>query len=565
MIFDNCLGSICFVPFIPKDDTFFGFTEFISGFALTLLIWTIADVRYKFRVKCAPFRLQNISFALTFIVGFLVLLTDLWVAQGWASLDVISYPVWQAILAFTFFVTLVLLVWFSMIRPPSFSKYNYKSYASALYRLILKGNPSELAIIADDFSLSVREVIRNAPSKKTINEPSIVDEFSGYANDLLLLIADKRFCRAVVDYSPSTILEIFKEMNDQEKSDISIQTFGKNIMTATFENRDSFIFHEAEGYESGLIGYHKPLSKAIFANYKLVEDVSTLLDPDYSQMREWDKDQWSAFCRLTLITFESYVNLGEQSHSFSLHRAFGYIEQALSDLSSLDKIEEKFWNEDVYCRISVITGFVKDAIEILNNKDVPNNWKTQSLVNPNRRYTPFDRLAKLMFELIHHASYVTSPSWTCWTIQHNSIWNDLYKSSYLDCPAGEVVKFKLRRLLYDEVCEMKKLPNYKGARILAFCINVMGIVDIKKSDDKSQWSIQKPILIWLRKNYLELWNKNKDVAQRCLIDNTSYDSDSFKIVKIYPSNGLRTEAKSFSFEIDVTQLDRNKRSILFQA
>ena len=109
MIFDNCLGSICFVPFIPKDDTFFGFTEFISGFALTLLIWTIADVRYKFRVKCAPFRLQNISFALTFIVGFLVLLTDLWVAQGWASLDVISYPVWQAILAFTFFVTLVLL------------------------------------------------------------------------------------------------------------------------------------------------------------------------------------------------------------------------------------------------------------------------------------------------------------------------------------------------------------------------------------------------------------------------------------------------------------------------
>jgi hypothetical protein len=29
-------------------------------------------------------------------------------------------------------------------------------------------------------------------------------------------------------------------------------------------NRDSFIFHEAEGYESGLIGYHKLLIQAMF-------------------------------------------------------------------------------------------------------------------------------------------------------------------------------------------------------------------------------------------------------------------------------------------------------------
>ena len=61
------------------------------------------------------------------------------------------------------------------------------------------------------------------------------------------------------------------------------------------------------------------------------------------------------------------------------------------------------------------------------------------------------------------------------------------------------------------------------------------------------------------------FSKNKDVAERCLIDGTSYDSNYFKIVKIYPINGLRTEAKSFSFEIDVTELERNRKSILFQA
>jgi hypothetical protein len=45
-------------------------------------------------------------------------------------------------------------------------------------------------------------------------------------------------------------------------------------------NKDSFLFHEAEGYHSGLIGYHKPLSHAMFSNYDMVETIGSLLDPD---------------------------------------------------------------------------------------------------------------------------------------------------------------------------------------------------------------------------------------------------------------------------------------------
>ncbi|MCX8519868.1 MAG: hypothetical protein ORN21_07020 [Methylophilaceae bacterium] len=283
-------------------------------------------------------------------------------AQDWSFPSIMSYPAWQASLAIIFFSTLFLLVWFSIVRPSLFGRYNFKSYASALYRVILKGTPSELAVIADEFSYSVRELVKNAPSKRNSVESTKLDEFSGYANDLLLLVGDKRFCRAVVDYSPNTILEIFKEISDQGKYGINISIFAKNIITAAFENRDSFIFHEAQGYDSGLIGYHKPLSKAIFGNYRLVEDVSTLLDPDYSQMSKWDKEQWAGFCRLTLTTFDSYLQLGEQSHSYSLDRAFGYMEQALSGLPSLNNLDEKFWNEDVYCRISVIAEFIKNAI-----------------------------------------------------------------------------------------------------------------------------------------------------------------------------------------------------------
>ncbi|WP_268894737.1 hypothetical protein [Hydrogenophaga sp. BPS33] len=37
--------------------------------------------------------------------------------------------------------------------------------------------------------------------------------------------------------------------------------------------------------------------------------------------------------------------------------------------------------------------------------------------------------------------------------------------NHLDGPAGKVVKFKVRRLLYDEIADMKRFPNVKGAKI----------------------------------------------------------------------------------------------------
>ena len=87
---------------------------------------------------------------------------------------------------------------------------------------------------------------------------------------------DKRFCRAIVESSPGTALAIFQEMGETKKYGIQVETFAKNIVNEALMNRDSFIFHEAEGYESGLIGYHKPLSQAMFSNYMMVENIGTL-------------------------------------------------------------------------------------------------------------------------------------------------------------------------------------------------------------------------------------------------------------------------------------------------
>lgn len=51
---EHCFIGVCFIPLNGSGQTFFGFSEFLTGLALMVLAWTIADVRYRFRIQVAP-------------------------------------------------------------------------------------------------------------------------------------------------------------------------------------------------------------------------------------------------------------------------------------------------------------------------------------------------------------------------------------------------------------------------------------------------------------------------------------------------------------------------------
>jgi len=68
--------GVCFIPLDGSGQKFFGFSEFLAGLALMVLAWTIADVRYRFRVRTAPIPLLGITFSVVATVGVLTLLTS---------------------------------------------------------------------------------------------------------------------------------------------------------------------------------------------------------------------------------------------------------------------------------------------------------------------------------------------------------------------------------------------------------------------------------------------------------------------------------------------------------
>ena len=63
----NCLYEIMGVCLAKASGqgamTYFGFAEFIGAFALLAIVFTIADVQYRFRISVSPFPLPKITAA----------------------------------------------------------------------------------------------------------------------------------------------------------------------------------------------------------------------------------------------------------------------------------------------------------------------------------------------------------------------------------------------------------------------------------------------------------------------------------------------------------------------
>ena len=527
-----------------------------------VLVWTIADVRYRFRVRTAPIPLQGSTFAIVAGVGVLTLLTDLWRAEQWLVPQggLLTPASWQALLGGVFLLTFLTWTWFAFIRPPTYGRHNAERFAQTLYSLILKGSPTELAVIADELALSARSLVQHATDRGNFKnfdyqreeeKKRVPTKVEAYANDLLLLIADQRLCRAMVESSPGTALAIFKAIGETKKYGIQVETFGKNIVAEAIVNKDSFLFHEAEGYHSGLIGYHKPLSQAMFSNYDMVETIGTLLDPDLPGQKEWGAEQWGAYCRAVLMVLRNYVEEGYRGHSYVLYRAKGYLEHAVFDLYKLDGVANSSWDDDMQARLRVVVKFIEDAVKILDSKGVPDDlpMRIRDKHGPMLE-TIYDQIASLIFKVIFAASAVTMPNNQCWWIQHNSVWSKLFNFNRLNGDAGKVVKFKVRRLLYDEVVRMNEFANFKGAKIIGFCLNVMGLTVRTDNYDKDSRALQKAVLRWIKKNFVWLNEHTPRVAGACLVDGMSYDAENRRLVKTYPAEGFRRDPNYVYFDLD---------------
>jgi hypothetical protein len=324
---------------------------------------------------------------------------------------------------------------------------------------------------------------------------------------------------------------------------------GTNIVREALRDKDSFLFTETEGYETGLLGFHKPLSQALFSDFALVDGVGTLLDLDWKQARDLDAQQWEAYCQVLLMAFTGYVKQRAPAHSPVIYSALQELKRAVSDLHKLNGATGD-WDRPSLDKLKVVVEFFADAMEALDSIGRPDGVSLRLREVGGPTFTIYDALADLLAEVIWNAAGVKSPVDLCWWVQHNSLWAELFGSPGEDGHAAQIVKRKLMAAIYSEIAEMRAFPNFKGARYLGFCLNVMGLKLNREPSHRDSFPLHRAVLRWTKKNFALLHQMNPEVAAACLVEGMSFDTDRLQLVKCYPVEGLRRQAHYVYLPVD---------------
>jgi hypothetical protein len=533
----------------------FSFAEYLSALALLLVVMAASDFRFRYRLSLTRIDLRKVGFWSGFAIGAAILVIDVWFQNGLPIPRVLnSANNLKAALGFLFLTFVFRVISVAVIKPPSFGRMNAKHFVEVNYHFVHEGNPERLQVIAEELRRSLQAIIAFAAKKKELRDG---EEEKGpsqqkYAERFLLLIADERFCKIVVEKVPTFALICVQEAQKHRGAKLPIFQFTRNVGQEFITNTHSAYYQEDSGYYSGLVGYAQPVTRTLFGSYEFVErcasDGGSPLDTDYRRFYDFDTKQMEGYARASLAFVESYLKATKghpHPHSYALARMLDSFESSLRGVYQINGVED-YSKVQAYGRLQVTVGFIKDAIELAGaHAERPACLRTYER-GPD---DIFEKLAKLVFKAILAASSVTTPVWTAWSIQHNAVWSDIF--GFNDSAAHRIIKLKVRRLLYKEIQRMDQYANFQGAAVLGYCLNVLGVklMDRHKGYQREFYPLHAAVIGWTKANYGRLLADHPKVAAACLQGSVTYEADKHRLAKTYSNETQKEPVREF-LELD---------------
>jgi hypothetical protein len=207
-----------------------------------------------------------------------------------------SHIAWQTVFGCLFLLLVLSWVWAVFFHPTKFSRFNRRNYAWTLYSYLLQGAESDLPVIAAVVGRSATSIIKHARERLPRGTQSNADITASVANDILLVIAMRKFCRHIIASAPGTAMAFFGAMIRQKKYHVPIGQFASNITTEALLNKDSILYHEDKGFRSGYFGFVRPFTKTIYGDFNLIEaqQNNSALDVAFDVRWKFDGEQVAA-------------------------------------------------------------------------------------------------------------------------------------------------------------------------------------------------------------------------------------------------------------------------------
>lgn len=539
-------------PSDGQNFTIFGFPQFVEALALLLVVYNIFEPRAKFRAQTTPIPLLPITFASTVSIGIGTLLTDVWIDQRWPALPWgLSRVEIEGSFGTWFLVLVCTWSWFAFLQPPVFSRFNSRRFGRALYRVIVRGSAAELPSV-------ISELVRSATSLiQTVVGPPVVpgrrvpqpSEAATIAGEILLALGHRKVCRYVVSDTPELAIVLMEsaaealERPSFRSRFAPLGHFARNVTVEALLNPDSPLYHESSGFDSGLMGYIKPFSGAMYGHYRLVEqlaaDFHSPLDVECDFFEVCTPQQFDKYCKIVLITCRAYIDLGVSASSPALHRAFGNVKRGLDRLYTVNGSELTPSRNQEVEKLQSVVHFCTELIDHIEKKgDYPlGRVRRQSPNLPpghgDERDGLIDMIVSLLSSTIEAASHVYQTADNAWSVQYLSVWTSVY--GVHNSPVWRMVRRKLSRHLYEHVKQLERFPNFQAARIFGFCLHVLGIHlgGSRHGFDRADYALRQAVLLWARRNYMTLRAANLRVAEACLAGNITFDPRRRRLVRTY--------------------------------
>jgi hypothetical protein len=537
-------------PEAGQSNTLFGFSQFVEAMALLILVFNLADARARFRALIAPVPLLPITFGSIAAVGVGTLFTDLWIDQRWPALPWGWSRVEIDAVFGTYFLLLV-LVWiaFSYVWPPRFGRLNHQRFLVGVYRATVRGSATELPVILSEVLRSIDTLVDVAgrTPRPNANSQTPISPFVESANQVLLTLGSRKVCRHVVASVPELAIVAMTVASERmarhpgSSAPAALAQFSRNVSLEALLNSDSGVYHEDSGFDSGLLGYTRPFTGALYADYRLVESLGagyrSPLDVDYEFFETCTPAQFERYCHVVRMTCSSYIARGYTEHSFVLNRAFGNLEHGLDRLYTLNRTESGAFLSPESAKLQSIMRLIAELIEEIGkvqNYPLGRVRRPDPNVPAGRGHDDglIDLIVNLLYEVIEKAAAVQAPPDLAWSIHYTSIWGRLF--GLKKGPVWRAVQRKLCRHLYQEIKGIERFPNYVNAKVLGFCLHVLGLRHGRRNIafDRTTVAFREAVLAWTKRHYMPFRAAaNEGVGNASLAGNITFDSRNRQLVQ----------------------------------
>lgn len=444
-----------------------------------------------------------------------------------------------------FFGLLFMLLIFSTLRrafvnPVRFDVNGAQHFFLQIYRYVHEGDPDRIRTITEEIGEAITDIVTFALQHKPTRDDSDLERrFSAprAAWLLLELLGDRRLAKIVVDKNPYFVLRLLREVQQRKAWNLPIGPFVRNIGFEFISNTSSAFHQELDAHVSGRFGSDRPVTQIVFSNFEFVEEMSRNLSSpfhlDHESVRSFNRAQGAGYIRAALALVESFseAQAGMSRHSpYSLKHVFDMVDWISTDISSVGKSENVYQNEKIRL-LGLASEFVNEVENIIIKTRVE-----ESLERPQGSTVDFlgelnrDLAVSLMFAA---SRYEGSPT-NSWFVYHSIVWINIFPYRFQD--SRKRLCRAVNRKLFEILSDMNEIPNFYGARVIGYLLNVFGLK--LRTGPKDLYhgafrAIQKIYICWIANNYMRVLEESPNVADAIPFGLVHFDAKSRTLVKTY--------------------------------